>query len=510
MQLDFWNNPIVVSAFRVKYRKGGLFNTTALYVLVLVAGGMVLHYYNDRLVGPFPRNYLLGLLGLQFVVSAVLAMSATSVSIRSEVVNRTLDFQRIASLSPRQILVGKLLGEPAQAYLLAMATVPLAAWCWTMGVEGVSLGVLVLLYVNLATHTLMAGTMGLQNNLEPPSGKTARTTAGGSGAAILVSAYVAATALFSAPWIKALAGLVTPVPLFQGIYEGNLWQHHVSFYGIRVPFLLITPVAQLLLAFLCFHTMVRRLVNPLNTSQSKGLAYGTLIVVDLVTAAVFCEPVPLGLPLGARSAAFCLVHLMAGMSLTSSVTPWRESLRSWVWRFRGRSAWVRDLWLGERSENALALLTVCVVGVLGLLLFVLLPAGLQEGFQVVRQELTVPVTAILVTSLLTLSLGSLYQWLVFIAGPSGQGAFLTITAMLVGPVHLLGYYYRLDWLSALSPSAHFVDWFTGGAPLDVVPLLVVYGLLLVLTRLSFYRRLDRLETLVDNRLHEMGVAKAAG
>jgi hypothetical protein len=47
MSLDFWNNPIVVSGFRVKYRRGGIFNITAVYLLLLVAGGVVRRYYNQ-------------------------------------------------------------------------------------------------------------------------------------------------------------------------------------------------------------------------------------------------------------------------------------------------------------------------------------------------------------------------------------------------------------------------------------------------------------------------------
>ena len=41
MHLDFWNNPIVVSAFRVQMRRGGLFTITSIYVMLLVAGGGV-------------------------------------------------------------------------------------------------------------------------------------------------------------------------------------------------------------------------------------------------------------------------------------------------------------------------------------------------------------------------------------------------------------------------------------------------------------------------------------
>src|SRR5262249_30681723 len=145
------------SALRVRYRRGGLFNLTTIYLLLLAAGGAVLEYYNHVFGGPWQRNYLLALLSLQFFVSGMIASVATGSSLRSEVVERTLDFQRIATLSPKQILLGKLLGEPAIAYLLAIATIPLASFCWILGVPGLSLDVLLLLYVNLATSTVLFG-----------------------------------------------------------------------------------------------------------------------------------------------------------------------------------------------------------------------------------------------------------------------------------------------------------------------------------------------------------------
>src|SRR5438874_2081859 len=98
MRIDFWNNPIVVSAFRVKYRRGGVFSITTIYILLLIAGGGLLARYTDsRTLGPWPRNYLLAVLSLQFVVSGIVAGSATNGSMRAEVLNRTLDFQRIAT-----------------------------------------------------------------------------------------------------------------------------------------------------------------------------------------------------------------------------------------------------------------------------------------------------------------------------------------------------------------------------------------------------------------------------
>ena len=74
MHIDFWNNPIIVSAFRVKYRKGGLFTGTALYLLFLTLGGGVFQYYRAELPGgDWVKPYFLTMMGLQFFVSAVMA-----------------------------------------------------------------------------------------------------------------------------------------------------------------------------------------------------------------------------------------------------------------------------------------------------------------------------------------------------------------------------------------------------------------------------------------------------
>src|SRR5262249_19110808 len=150
------------------FRKGGVFGGTTLYLTLLTAGGMLLWHYNDPArLGPFPRNYLLAVFGIQFALSALLITSGTSSSIRSEVLSRTLDFQRITSLSPRQIPLGKLLGALPLAYLLPIATVPLTFYCVLLGVAGVSINVWILLYLNLATTTIMLGTISMLQRLEP-------------------------------------------------------------------------------------------------------------------------------------------------------------------------------------------------------------------------------------------------------------------------------------------------------------------------------------------------------
>src|SRR5207245_4042120 len=107
-------------------------------------------------------------------------------------------------------------------------------------------------------------------------------------------------------------------------------------------------------------------INPLNPPFAKATAYLTLLVFDYLAGAVLFEPAGFGLAIGPRAAAFWLGHLFVSLMLINNVTPWRESLQSWIWRLRGPSPRLLDLWLGARSENGLALLTFCLLGLVGL------------------------------------------------------------------------------------------------------------------------------------------------
>jgi hypothetical protein len=512
MKLDFWNNPLVVSSFRVKYRRGGIFNMTAIYLMLLVAGGMVVYHYRLRLPVPWPQFYLIAMLGLQLVLSSLIAAGATTASLRSEVLNRTLDFQRLASISPQQILLGKLLGDPALAYLLAIATVPLAAFCCTMGVAGTPLAVLPLVYLNLGTTIFLMSTLGLVQPLEPGSGKPTGGIGGNAGWGImgfvLVAQIVAgARQSLMTPWAGALVGLPTPIPMLVGIGQSDIWQYRLSFYGVQIPFLFVTPVSQLVLAYLFFHVMVRRFINPLNPQFSKATAYVTLIVVDLLAGAVLYDPA--GMPLEKRVTGFCLAHLVVSLGLVTAVTPWRESLQSWIWRFRGRSPWLRDLWLGARTENVFALVTFCVIGLVGLALFVLLPAWFEVGAAAVERQAWRIFNVATGSTVLLLSLGTVYQWCVALAGQLGRGVLLTLAMLLILPPHLVGYYYDIGWLQALTPSAQFIAWADPVAMWPLWPMLVLYGALLVLTWGSLRAYVARVEKMVDSKLQQMGVHQPA-
>jgi hypothetical protein len=515
MSLAFWNNPIVVSAFRIKYRRGGT-NAVTFYMLLLVLGGALLHHYQDKTGGYWPRNYFMALIGLQLVVSALTAVTGTSTAMKMEVTQRTLDFQRIAALSPRQILLGKLLGEPAQAYLLAIATIPIAVFCWLL--DAVSLDGLVLMYVQLFTTTLMFGSMGLITRLD---GEGRKSGGRGSVAQGLVIGFVliviftvpallaSGMAVMNSPWAAAVIGLTTPLPIYYGIFKGNPWLFDLSWFGLGLPFALVTPLSQLLIAYLSFQSMVRQLINPLNPALSKGLAYVVLAVVDLLAAGILWEPAPTVMPLGWKASVFCLIHLLASLGLTIGITAWRETLHSWVWRFRGQGNYWRDLWLGNRSENVLALLTFCALAVVGLMALVVVPAVRDEGLSVFQESQSEVLAVLSLTVMLILVVGTVYQWFVFLAGRNGAALIASLVLAVTAIPHLAGHYYQLNWLLRLCPSYYFGQWLvqmvqSGISLVDMIPFFLLYGAVLVFTWSMLRRHLSILARAVDRKLILMG------
>jgi hypothetical protein len=487
MHFDFWNNPIVVSAFRVRYRRGGFTGSLAPYLVTLAAIGAGLEYYQNKLQYPWARIYYPILMGLQFWVLGFIACTATSASMRSEVVNRTWDFQRIAALSPRQILWGKLLGEPAIAYLMAMASFPLAMWCVMAG--GISLEIMLLMYVNLATTMLLCGAAGLISGFKSPAGQV--------GGVFL-----------------SVCALACPIPLFVGISHMNPWSVAIPFFGIPIPCLLLFPPAQLLLAFICFRIMERQLVTPLNPLISKPMAYGILAAVDLAAAALIYDLGRGRKMLATEGVVFCMIHFTASFLLTLAVTSWRETLHSWVWRFRRRQPLISDLWLGDRSENILVLVTFAVIGLVNLAIFVGLPAVLSNpnDWDENRVSLSILIASGVTTAAWILTIGTAHQWLSLILGRMADPATFFLAAMAaLGP--LAGAIYKQsEWICSFSPLMHFAQWLTqdmpgSGGPQPAFSHLVLVFFYLLLFILFWYllrTRMRKLEASVDFKLRLMG------
>ncbi len=512
MHFDFWNNPLVVTALRIRYRRGGLMSLLISYFLVLVAASAAVFYYRERLTGPFPRNILLGVLGFQTLLSFVLGAAATSQSLRSEVNNRTLDFQRMAALSPLQIFLGKLLGEPLGAFFSILPTIPIAVYaCLILGVEGMDLFALLLVYANILTTTVMSAALGLMQSLEgDPQGKPRQNASAGSVFFGLFFCFVplllsGSWKILSTPWAAALMGLLTPIPTYLGIYEGNPWEFKMHVFDLRIPFLLVTLVSQVGVASLIVYGMMRRLVNPLRVVLSRRVAYSLLIFIDFLVAGVFFEAPPFGVSLFVRGAAFWIVHMVVSYFLFALTTPGRETLWSWSWRFRGRSGMVRDLAFGDRSVNSLAVVLFAMIGAVDFYLMLALPARGLVSPENLEFFLKGAAQMTLLSSIIIFMCGALYQWIALAFNRAGRGFFISFLLLLVLPADLSGRYFHNEWLISMTPIGHFDAWLHDRPTTDMLPVCLLYLTIGLIATYRTHRRQRAMNRIVDIKLNKMGV-----
>lgn len=520
MQLDFWNNPLVVSAMRLKYRRGSPGLTAALYVLTLLTVGSLLNYYQASLPIPWGRAFLLAIFSIQFALSALIALTTVGNSMNTEVNNRTLDFQRIVSLSPREILLGKMIGEPALSYFLAMATLPLVVICWLQG--GATFPEILLFYLNLLTFTLMCAALGLLHTLSEPNQTPSKPRSGSIGGlffvflAFLPSIIMRGSMMNTNPWGRAALSLLAPIGPLLELKNGAPLHSQVDVWGIPLPALVIAPMVQLAVAAWFIQAMARRLENPIHTIFGRKDAYWVLTVVDLLIAGVCFTQWRRGWLPDELAAQFCFAHAATCLILLLGATPARTMLMTWLWRFRGQQSWSRDSLLFNRAETTLALLAMCGIGggilLLGFVLPVVWssPRGAAEfaWHQLFETELA--------TVILVVATGMLCQTCQVVFGKSGITVFVLAVLMLnvVPPLTaeaLESMSARplnrspLDSLYALSPAAFYSSRFgtSGRSSLPALPLMLAYLFIAIGSQSTFRLWLSRRSVAVNAKIGQM-------
>ncbi|MBI2823410.1 MAG: hypothetical protein HYX69_01825 [Planctomycetia bacterium] len=505
MRLDFWNHPLVVSAFRVRFRGRTPGAGAVAWFLGLVSIGGILHYNfaADPTVS-WIRIYFVILLAAETILGAVLAGMATFQSMHAEVVNRTLDYQRTAAIGPHEILVGKLIGEPAAAYLGVLAGFPLLVWCWAMGT--VSLPAFLLVLVNIVTTVMLLGAIGLVHPLDTTSDK-AKQTGRGFRAAIVFGMFFGSQFFFQTPALarsplgQVFLGLLTPAVSIYGIWQGKPFDYWLDLFGLHVPYLIVTPLAQLAVVALVVHSLARRLVSPLAVPLSKPMAYGVLLALDAIGASLFAQ-LP-ALPARSPVAGYVLAHLVAALFLTMAITPGRESLKTWLWRYRGKKAMWKDLLWGERSENTGALLVFCLIGIATTVALVMPGIRSQITPAEVDQLWSDLPAMFAVSGVVLLAFGALYQFLISV-GPTGGVSLLGIATVLIVVPHVAGAYLNNPTLMAASPSAQFAAWMFPQAPwVPLWPVLAMYAPIFAVAQFLIRQRIAQGGAAVDRRVRQM-------
>jgi hypothetical protein len=518
MPLAPWNNPIVISAFRVLARKTRLFGRMTTYLLFLAVGGAILKQTDFRYADSFALTYFVCLVAVQWFFSSIKASSSSMQAMKNEVTQGTFDIQRIATLSPLDILFGQLLGEPATAYLGIIASFPLGLLCALAG--GIPLFALFLVYATLFSSTLLAGTTGLRSQMALADAVPGRKAAGCMtaifwmvGWQMLTLSGLKPSTVLSIPYLTALVGLLTPLPILAALANDTPLAA-IPWFGVPIPYLVLTPVAQLLITGWYFRGMQRQLIHPLSPPGGKLLSYLALIAVDVLVAGILFDQAHWTLALPARGAAFGLVHLLASLYLMTEATPHAATLHSWVWRFRQRAG-LRDAWLGARSENGLMLVTFAAIGVIKLVLLVIVPALIADADADLLAAAPVLAGATATSILLLLAIGTLHQlWILKYGVEAGFLVGVVVFLALAVPCGL-GIWLEnqipleeVRTIAGLSPVFHYFLWSTETAdsPLYLWPMLIGYSALLVLGRVGIRRQLRAMERTVNATLKEMKVS----
>jgi hypothetical protein len=513
MRLDYWEHPLIVKAFRVRYRGGRLYALTTGYLMFLLLGGMLLYRYQEALPIHWARFYFVAMMGVQFFLSATVAASAVSSSISAEVTSRTLDFQRIAAISPLQILIGKVIGEPASSYLLAMATVPIGVFCSVLG--GVTPFGLALTYVTLATTTFMIACVSVHQPLDPAVPGRAAASSGSTMGLLFFLGFLG----FSLTMVLArgpggsfdslpgaLVGLLTPMLTITELAENELGKHALPCFGIAIPYAPLAPLVQLGVAAFSLACMTRRLTFPLSTTFSKVQSYGFILVLDLLLAGLWYDHMRVNRDATAPVVWLLIAHTIVVLLVLSWCTPKRETYLSWIWRWRGRRSLLIDLLIGKRTLTALSLFVHCAIGLAVAAWGLLLPAWLSPSLGPTAVHGVRVGIAGAMSVLVILCYGAFYQVLCVTGGKGTWPIFFVVVVLGSGVPFLVGEYYEIAAITSLSPLAASVRLATPSTdPYPMLPFLVVHGVAILLWNWSLFRIARNAARQVDRKLEWMGI-----
>jgi hypothetical protein len=445
MRLLPWTNPLVATAFMLRARKSGLLMGPGLYVgllAVLYLGWLQFaNTYPERVKNINPNKFaFLFLFAGQCIFSGIIVLGQASSALKNEVLNKTLDFQRIAALHPWDILIGKLLGTSSGAYLLAIAALPVGVFSMLNGVPGVGLLEVILMWVQMLTFLFLLGACAIQNTLQISTPKGTGASAGFGFVMAMIallsfSSFSArdVTSFLADPRRVTIPTLFTPVPAFAGALAENPWAPCFYWFSLKIPSLLFTPMMHVLFGWIALNIMVRRLQRLESTPLGKRLGYFFLAVADFIVVGAIASTGRSG-PLGAAGfdtnlqlTLFFGCHVIVTLVYLVAVTPRKELIWAWVWRYRGRRSPPVDAVVEDRSFNTMPLIISLVFGSLGAMTLLLVSDTPVNYDMLLELGITVVSTILL--------WGLLYQAILFFSGKYGASVyFLAAFLFLCVPV----------------------------------------------------------------------------
>jgi len=490
-----------------------------LAVLVLVAAAM--YRYQQSPPSQWTRVYFVGLVTAMFFISSVSAGFLAGKSMWTEVTARTLDFQRIAGLSPVQILVGKAAGEPITAYVLVVASIPFAIVCHAF--SGIPLSAMFFIYLGLFTCAFMAASVCMLQPLEPSSDPKKGPTVGagaGIGIVAIVMVMLVPAAVFGGGGVgsgrlaSATLGLFTPFLVLQGAYDLKPWDETITLFGKDLPLLLLAPVAHLSVACFALSIMARRLRFPLHTYLSKSGTYVALAVLEVFVIGLLFDMTSKPYGLTEPSIVFIIIHTIVAVASILLCGPSHESYLSWVWRWRGKASPIVDSLKGERSLGLLVPVAHALIGVTVLALGLILPYAVAEPgttakthWDAVGVGFTVSFFTVTLYQLLFQAISSSNLRAAKPRPDAAAWGFAILAALLLAAPMAIGAYYQAPEIMSLSPVGMFsqlVDKL-GRPPPSPIPFALLHGPLILGVAWLLRRRTRSLSREVDGKLQAMKV-----
>lgn len=341
------DNPIIVKHARSKLRMQPL--VAAIFIVLILCvcllwAATVMDWFFDN------RAFRI-LFAMQVVILAIAGAVNISQSIGGARASGILDFHRVSPLSPTALVLGFFFGGPIREYLLFAITLPFSIICVARG--NMSIGFSVQLMVELLVAAWVLHACALASALLV---KQAKAAAQSSIGYLVVTAVVGGNIFFG-------------VAMSPGISEEP---ETLSFFGTRLPWLLVLMIYQLPALLFLFLASRRKMASDRAHVLSKPEAVCSLAVVMVLLLGglwgiISSVPLP-----GAReildTSLFVLAILYilttAACVLAATITPsageYAKGLRRAEKQGRSRVSYWNDFAL-----NRVALTALCAIVLIG-------------------------------------------------------------------------------------------------------------------------------------------------
>lgn len=251
----FLDNPILTKHVRARLRPGLLlpWAVVALAVCLCVTYG---GYVANALTGPGPLTILLG---IQLVVLVFMGSSQIATSVGSARESGILDFHRVSPTPPLVNVVGFLIGGPIREYVLFGITLPFVLLIGSMSILGLAGTLASMLGVLLGAWAFHAVSLVGALSSKKPKG-------GGRGiVAIVLGSYFGLNFVLG---FGMAGGALTRI----GTGE-------VSFFGLRMPWLLFAVLAEVPLLGFLIVPAVRKMRSEREQLFTKRQALACMLTV---------------------------------------------------------------------------------------------------------------------------------------------------------------------------------------------------------------------------------------